>query len=265
LAAKMSKSKKHAKKISVDLRGFHIFDDGDSSSDDDNNDEEVAKKKAQRKALKERFKHAKKMSVDLGGYHLFDDGDSSDDDENENGDGGMSAPNKASKKKMHNKKISVDLRGFDLFDDSDSDDDDDSSDGPGKVQTDQHSKSISAAANANFKKAQKMLSKETEEDDDLKGFHLFDEYNDDDDSDDVIKLHEMEQGQLEVLVRNLLIENAILKDAASRARQKLDSRKEMIKSLEANKMELVKSFASELNNMRDIIRSLGGSKSSTPW
>merc|ERR1719285_376513 len=163
----MSKSKgaKHAKKISVDLRGFHIFDDGDSSSDE-NDDPTVSERKAQRKALKERFKHAKKMSVDLGGYHLFDDGGSSDDDEeNENGDGGMSAP-KASKKKMHNKKISVDLRGFDLFDDSDSEEDDEaSSDGPGKVQTDQHSMSISAAANANFKKAQKLLSKDTEEDD----------------------------------------------------------------------------------------------------
>lgn len=256
-------SRKHAKKISVDLRGFHIFDDGDSSSDE-NDDPTVSERKAQRKALKERFKHAKKMSVDLGGYHLFDDGGSSDDEENENGDGGMAAPQT---KKMHNKKISVDLRGFDLFDDSDSEEDDDddenSSDGPGKVKVDQ--KNISKAMNDNFKKAQKLLSKEAEEDNDLKGFHLFDEYNDDDDSDEVIKLHEMEQGQLEVLVRNLLIENAILKDAASRARQKLDSRKETIKSLEANKMELVKSFASELNNMRDIIRSLGGSKSSTPW
>merc|ERR1719379_1940017 len=209
----------------------------------------------------------KKMSVDLGGYHLFDDGDSSDDEENENGDGGMSAPSNKTKK-MHNKKISVDLRGFDLFDDSDSeedDDDDEPSDGPGPVALKVDQKIISKTANDNFKKAQKLLSKEAEEDNALKGFHLFDEYNDDDDSDEVIKLHEMEQGQLEVLVRNLLIENAILKDAASRARQKLDSRKETIKSLEANKMELVKSFASELNNMRDIIRSLGGSKSSTPW
>merc|ERR1719474_1138112 len=166
----------------------------------------------------------------------------------------MSGPSKYGTKKMHNKKISVDLRGFDLFDDSDSDDEEES-DGPGTVEV-ATSKKISDAANANFKKAQKLLSKDADEDDDLKGFHLFDEYNDDDDSDEVIKLHEMEQGQLAVLVRSLLVENAILKDASSRARVKLDSRKEMLKALEANKREMVKVMANEMNNMRDIIRSL---------
>lgn len=126
-------------------------------------------------------------------------------------------------------------------------------------------KVISDAANANFKKAQRLLlSKETEEDDDLKGFHLFDEYNDDDSDEDVVKLHEMEQGQLAVLVRSLLVENAILKDASSRARQKLDSRKDTIKALEQNKRNLVKVMAIEMNNMRDIIRSLAnGSSGST--
>merc|ERR550539_470290 len=155
-------------------------------------------------------------------------------------------------------KISVDLRGFDLFEDSDSDSDgeEESSGGPGRVQTagGTTKKSISDAANAEFKKAQRMYLQENE-DDDLKGFHLFDEYNDDD-SEHVIKLHEMEQGQLAALVRSLLVENAILKDASSRARVKLDSRKEMLKALEANKREMVKVMANEMNNMRDIIRSL---------
>lgn len=247
--------KSHSKKISVDLRGFHIFDDNeDSSSDGDN--EEVAKKKAQRAALKDRIKHAQKMSVDLGGYHLFDDGDSSDEEDDENA-GGINAP---SKKKMHNKKISVDLRGFDLFDDSDSEDsNEDSSHGPGRVDTagGTNKKAISEAANAEFKKAQRMYLQETE-DDDLKGFHLFDEYNDDDSDEDVVKLHEMAPGQLTALVRSLLVENAILKDAASRARSKLDSRKETIKALETNKRDLIKVMAEEMNKMRDIIRSLGG-------
>jgi len=54
---RMSKdNKSHSKKISVDLRGFHIFDDGEESSDDEN--EDIAKKKAQKKALKDRIKHA---------------------------------------------------------------------------------------------------------------------------------------------------------------------------------------------------------------
>jgi len=247
--------KSHSKKISVDLRGFHIFDDGDSSSEDNDENDEVLKKKAARAALKDRIKHAQKMSVDLGGYHLFDDGDS--DDEDEDDAAGMAAPNKV--KKMHNKKISVDLRGFDLFDDSDSDSDDESSDGPGRVQTagGTDKKSISKKANDEFKKAQRMYLQENE-DDDLKGFHLFDEYNDDDSDEDVVKLHEMAPGQLTALVRSLLVENAILKDAASRARQKLDSRKDMIKALENNKRDLVKVMAEEMNNMRDIIRSLGG-------
>jgi len=260
----MTNSKKHNKKISVDLRGFHIFDDGESSSEDEGDNAEVAKKKAQRKALKDRIKHAKKMSVDLGGYHLFDDGESSDEEEN---DGGMSGPKKSgTTKKMHNKKISVDLRGFDLFEDSDSEEesDDDESDGPGKVTVGTSGKAIGDAANAEFKKAQRVyLSKETEEDDDLKGFHLFDEYNDDDSEDDVVKLHEMEQGQLAALVRSLLVENAILKDAAARARAKLDSRKNTIKSLENNKRNLVKAMAMEMDSMRDIIRTLGSGASST--
>jgi len=248
--------KAHSKKISVDLRGFHIFDDKDDSSSDGGDNEEVAKKKAARAALKDRIKHAQKMSVDLGGYHLFDDGDSSDEEEDDNA-AGISAPSKGMKK-MHNKKISVDLRGFDLFDDSDTDEEE-SSDGPGRVDTagGTSKKSISEAANAEFKKAQRMYLQETE-DDDLKGFHLFDEYNDDDSDEDVVKLHEMAPGQLTALVRSLLVENAILKDAASRARSKLDSRKETIKALEANKRDLVKVMAEEMNNMRDIIRSLGG-------
>merc|ERR1719379_48398 len=202
------------------------------------------------------------MSVDLGGYHLFDNGDSSDE-ENEQNPAGMSAPAKT--KKMHNKKISVDLRGFDLFDDSDSEESEDESDGPGKVVTGASPSNISDAANENFKKAQRIyLSKETEEDEDLKGFHLFDEYNDDD-SDDVVKLDEMEKGQLAVLVRSLLVENAILKDASSRARTKLDTRKQTIKALEQNKRDLVRAMAEEMNKMRDIIRSLasGGSTGST--
>merc|ERR1719511_102069 len=187
------------------------------------------------------------MSVDLGGYHLFDDGESSDEEEN---DGGMSGPKKSgTTKKMHNKKISVDLRGFDLFDDSDSEESEDESDGPGKVVTGASNK-ISDAANENFKKAQRIyLSKETEEDEDLKGFHLFDEYNDDD-SEDVVKLDEMEKGQLAVLVRSLLVENAILKDASSRARTKLDTRKQTIKALEQNKRDLVRVMAEEMNKMR---------------
>merc|ERR550534_132622 len=257
-------SKKHSKKISVDLRGFHIFDDNEEESSSDG-DDEISKKKAARAALKDRIKHAQKMSVDLGGYHLFDDGDSSDEEEDDNA-AGISAPSKGMKK-MHNKKISVDLRGFDLFDDSDTDEEE-SSDGPGRVDTagGTSKKSISEAANAEFKKAQRMYLHETE-DDDLKGFHLFDEYNDDD-SDEVVKLHEMEQGQLAALVRSLLVENAILKDASSRARVKLDSRKEMLKALEANKREMVKVMAKEMNNMRDIIRSLatgsgGGIRSKT--
>jgi len=250
--------KSHNKKISVDLRGFHIFDDGDSSSDEQ--DDGIAKKKAARAALKDRIKHAQKMSVDLGGYHLFDDGSSSED-EDEDEAAGMSGPKKSQGlKKMHNKKISVDLRGFDLFDDSsDESDSDGSSDGPGRVDTaaGTSKKAISEAANAEFKKAQRMYLQENE-DDDLKGFHLFDEYNDDDSDEDVVKLHEMAPGQLTALVRSLLVENAILKDAASRARTKLDNRKEMIKALETNKRDLIKVMAEEMNNMRDIIRSLGG-------
>merc|ERR550534_2912597 len=208
-------SKKHSKKISVDLRGFHIFDDNEEESSSDG-DDEISKKKAARAALKDRIKHAQKMSVDLGGYHPFDDGDSSDEEEDDNA-AGISAPSKGMKK-MHNKKISVDLRGFDLFDDSDTDEEE-SSDGPGRVDTagGTSKKSISEAANAEFKKAQRMYLQETE-DDDLKGFHLFDEYNDDDSDEDVVKLHEMAPGQLTALVRSLLVENAILKDAASRAR-----------------------------------------------
>lgn len=195
------------------------------------------------------------MSVDLAGYHLFDDGESSSDDDDEAKGAGMTAP---PKKKMHNHKISVDLRGFDLFDDSDSEDDDDEEFGKvsaisSPVKT--KGKAISEAANANFKKAQKLYLKE-DEDEDLKGFHLFDEYNDDDDSDEVIKLHELENGQLAALVRSLLVENAILKDASSRARHKIDSRKAQIKELERNKVQFVKIFAEEMEKMRDLIRGL---------
>jgi len=246
----MSKSA-HSKKISVDLRGFHIFDDNDSSS----SEEDEQRKESKGKRLKKQFNHAKKMSVDLAGYHLFDDGESSSEDDED-------APAKPPKK-MHNKKISVDLRGFDLFDDSDSDSESSDDDEHGKVgavgipvEKKKKAEKISKSANANFKKAQKLYLTE-DDDDDLKGFHLFDEYNsEEEESDGVIKLDEMEKSQLAVLVRSLLVENAILKDAAQRARTKLDSRKQQIKDLERNKIHFVKVFASEMESMRDIIRTL---------
>jgi len=250
----------HSKKISVDLRGFHIFDEDDSSSDDDE-----GKTVSNSKTLKSKIKHAKKMSVDLQGYHLFNDGESSEDEEV-----GPAPIASAPPKKMHDKKISVDLRGFDLFYESDEDQDDDDEekdDEVGAVTTAGGEKknttsAVSPEAAKAYKKVENKIS--NDEDDDLKGFHLFDEYNsEDEDDDEVIKLHELEKDQLTVLVRNLLVENAILKDAASRARSKLDSRKLQLKEAQQSKISIISALAKEMNRMRDDIRSLAASSSNS--
>lgn len=66
----------HAKQISVDLRGFHLFD-GDNSSSDEEGPVATTKKDQ----LKTKIKHAQKMSIDLAGYHIFDTNESEDEDE----------------------------------------------------------------------------------------------------------------------------------------------------------------------------------------
>jgi len=238
----------HGKKISVDLRGFHIFDDGDSSDEEDN------KNVSNSSTLKSKIKHAKKMSVDLQGYHLFDDGEESEEEE-----AGPAPIASAPPKKMHDKKISVDLRGFDLFYESDEDEDDDE-DEVGAVVTGGGAKPKpqKPVAAATMKNVQSQIT--PDDDDDLKGFHLFDEYNSDDEDDEVIKLHELEKDQLTVLVRNLLVENAILKDASSRARSKLDSRKLQLKEAQQSKITIISVLAKEMNRMRDDIRSLSSSQ-----
>jgi len=238
----------HSKKISVDLRGFHIFDDGNSSSDDD------SEKSAKKKTLKNRIKHAKKMSVDLSGYHIFEDnGESSSEEEEE----------MKKQKPKHSKKVSIDLQGFDLFYDSDSEEESEENEAamdfkPKPPATEKefapNKESISQQATDNFKKAQKMYL-QNDDDEDLKGFHLFDEYNSDDDEEeeDVIKLHKMEKDQLTVLVRSLLVENAILKDASQRARGKLDAKKARLKEAEESKKTLLRCVGAEMDNMRQII------------
>lgn len=172
--------------------------------------------------------------------------------------------NEGMRKKMaksHSKKVSVDLRGFDLFYDSDEDDDEDEEveeefkPRPPMDFDDEHKTTISKTAQKSFKRAQKKLVGE-DEDEDLKGFHLFDEYNSDDEDDDVVKLHELDKDQLTSLVRSLFVENAILKDAASRARAKLDSRKQRINELEQSKRVLASHVAEEMNNMHNIIAQL---------
>lgn len=242
---------KHSTKVSVDLRGFHLFDDNSESSDDE---EDRTVKTA--KKLKSKIKHAKKMSVDLQGYHLFnDDGESSEEEEEGTGTVAVSAP--PANKKMHDKKISVDLRGFDLFYESDEDEDNDDEDEVGAVQTEpkKPKQTKDMAPSNSFKKVEAQYLN-NDDDEDLKGFHLFDEYNSDDEDDEVIKLHELEKDQLTVLVRNLLVENAILKDAASRARSKLDSRKAALKEAQQSKIAIISVLAAEMNRMRDDIRSL---------
>lgn len=236
----------HSKKISVDLRGFHIFDDGNSSSDDD------SEKATKKKTLKNRIKHAKKMSVDLSGYHIFgDNGESSSEEEED--------VKKEKPKPKHNKKVSIDLQGFDLFYDSDSEEESEEEaamDFKPKPPSEfsPNKESISQQATDNFKKAQKMYL-HNDDDEDLKGFHLFDEYNSDDDEEeeDVIKLHKMEKDQLTVLVRSLLVENAILKDASQRARGKLDAKKARLKDAEESKKQLLRMVGAEMDNMRQII------------
>lgn len=243
----------HSKKISVDLRGFHIFDDGDeeSSSDDEDDSGKIKKK------LKNRIKHAAKMSVDLSGYHIFGDNESSSEDEEENEE-------KKIKQPKHSKKVSIDLCGFDLFYDSESEEEPEEDDEPQNMafkpkppaEFAPNKESISQQATDNFKKAQKMYL-QNDDDDDLKGFHLFDEYNsDDDDEEEVIKLHQMEKDQLAVLVRSLLVENAILKDASQRARGKLDAKKARLKHAEESKKNLISQVSQEMENMRQIIRNL---------
>jgi len=222
----------HSKKISVDLRGFHIFDDGDESSEDEEDSGKVSKKK-----LKNRIKHAKKMSVDLSGYHIFGEEESSSEDEQEQNEEKKVKP-------KHSKKVSIDLCGFDLFYDSESEEESEDEEPQNmafkpkppadtkesKKEFAPNKDAISQQATDNFKKAQKMYL-QNDEDEDLKGFHLFDEYNsDDDEEEEVIKLHQMEKDQLTVLVRSLLVENAILKDASQRARGKLDNKKQRLKA-----------------------------------
>jgi len=247
---------KHSTKVSVDLRGFHLFDNSEESSDEEDNNKSVKTAKK----LKSKIKHAKKMSVDLQGYHLFNDGESSEDEEEGTGAVAVSAP--PANKKMHDKKISVDLRGFDLFYESDEDEDSNDEDEVGAVQTEpkKAKQTKDMAPSASFKKVESQYLN-NDEDDDLKGFHLFDEYNSDDEDDEVIKLHELEKDQLTVLVRNLLVENAILKDAASRARSKLDSRKTALKEAQQSKIAVISVLAAEMNRMRDDIRSLSAGTS----
>jgi len=244
---------KHSAKISVDLRGFHIFDDGDDSSSDNEGDQ------AKKKTLKSKIKHAKKMSVDLSGYHIFGDEEpeyESDEDEKKEA---LAKP-----RVKHSKKVSIDLQGFDLFydsddqDNSDNDDEDDEEFQPRAPEEFSPSKdTISKKAEENFKKAQKMYLND-DEDNDLKGFHLFDEYNSEDEDEDeaVIKLHEMEKDQLAVLVRSLLVENAILKDASHRARGKLDNKKQKLQDLEESKKVLLREVSKEMEHMRHIIYDL---------
>jgi len=245
----------HSTQISVDLRGFHIFDDdGDESSEGDSNSEKAKKKQT----LKNRIKHAKKMSVDLSGYHIFGTNESSSEEEEEEEE--EVKKQKPKPKPKHSKKISIDLQGFDLFYDSDSEEeeseDDEAMDFKPKPPAElaPNKETISASAENNFKKAQKLYL-QNDDDEDLKGFHLFDEYNSDDDEEeeDVIKLHKMEKDQLAVLVRSLLVENAILKDASQRARGKLDAKKARLKHAEESKKTLLKAVAKEMDSMRQII------------
>jgi len=259
----------HQKKISVDLRGFHIFDDGDSSEED--NEEP-------NKTLKSKIKHAQMISVDLSGYHLFNNDNEDSDDESDNDDAKEDEDNAQAAipkkpetspptKKMHNKKISVDLRGFDMFYESDPSSDeegddedfgrvgDDKDDGAAASANKMDKEELAKNVNTTFKRAQKLYLGNKEEDDDLKGFHLFDEYDSDDE--EAIKLNELTKDQLADLVRGFIVENALLKDANTRARDQLNSKKTRLKIVEESKRETVRQLASELNNMRSYIRGMG--------
>lgn len=266
----------HQKKISVDLRGFHIFDDNESSDDEEENEARETKK-----TLKSKIKHAQMISVDLSGYHLFktedDSSDEDDDKEDEDAAGATSSrkeeTERPASKKMHSKKISVDLRGFDMFYESDpsSDDDSEGDDDFGRVGVDTKDageaakqkssvdkEQLAKNANSTFKRAQKLYLGNKEEDEDLKGFHLFDEYDSDDE--EAIKLNELTKDQLADLVRGFIVENALLKDANTRARDILTSKKNKLKNVEESKRQVVRQLAMEMDNMRNYIRGLGSAQ-----
>ena len=69
--------------MSVDLGGYHLFDDGDSSDDEENENGDGGMSAPTNKTKK---MHNKKISVDLRGFDLFDDSDS-EEDESEASDG----------------------------------------------------------------------------------------------------------------------------------------------------------------------------------
>jgi len=218
-----------------------------------------------------KLKHKKMISVDLSGYHIFEDIEDFDEEEEEaNQEEANQESNNADKNKTrmsHTKNFSVDLRGFDLFySDSEEEEEEDfeeipnmavkiADNKPAAKPAGMSPEDMKSKAQSTFKKAQNAYLTQENEDEDLKGFHLFDEYESDDE--DAIKLSDMTNDQLVSLLRSMIIENTVFRDANTRARERLERAKQknqtIIKEYAQSKIELAVSLSAEIDRLRSLL------------